>query len=115
MHRTTWAAKRAHYKSWAFQRKVLKQRKVAITPARRGPIGIRDHRDAGRHGEHLLHARDGLCAGFIKRRHHAAEENRDVGPDESRHCRILLPVPSEHEGGADDRAVARAMTCEVID
>ena len=34
MHRTTWAAKRAHYKSWAFQRRVLKQKQVAITPAR---------------------------------------------------------------------------------
>ena len=34
MHRATWAVKRAHYKSWAFERRVLKRRKVAITPAR---------------------------------------------------------------------------------
>ena len=34
MHRATWAVKRAHYKSWAFERKVLKKHKVAITPAR---------------------------------------------------------------------------------
>ena len=34
MHRTTWAAKRAHYKSWAFQWRLLKRRRVAITPAR---------------------------------------------------------------------------------
>ena len=36
----------------------------------------------------------------------AAEEDRDVRSEEGRHGRVLLPLPSEHEGGADDRALA---------
>src|SRR3954471_7572875 len=40
------------------------------------------------------------------RRDHAAEKDRDVGSEEGRPRRILLPLPSQHEGGADDRAVA---------
>src|SRR6478735_350124 len=40
------------------------------------------------------------------RRNHAAEENRDVNSEEGRYRRVLLPVPSQHEGGADDCAVA---------
>ena len=36
---------------------------------------------------------------------HAAEEDRHVRAEQSRHGRILLPLSSQHEGGADDRAV----------
>jgi phenylpropionate dioxygenase-like ring-hydroxylating dioxygenase large terminal subunit len=35
----------------------------------------------------------------------AAEDNDDAGFEESRHRRLLLPLPSQHEGRAQDRAV----------
>ena len=45
----------------------------------------------------------------------AAEQDGHVHSEESRHGRVLLPLPSQHEGGAHRRAVAHAMTSEVID
>ena len=35
------------------------------------------------------------------------KKDGDVGSEEGRHGRILLPLPSQHEGGAQDRAVAQ--------
>src|SRR5438132_5288559 len=44
-----------------------------------------------------------------------AEEDGDLRAEESRHRRLLLSFPSKHEGDAQGRAVAFAMTSEVID
>ena len=37
----------------------------------------------------------------------AGEEDRHLGSEEGGHDRILLPLPSQHEGEADGRALSR--------